>query len=189
VSDSDNNFSQKLLKKISVRLDHVSENYENIRELPKYIKLIDSKSYKNPSEYGHPIEWLLMGCAGIHAFMIGRVLIHSDMKENSSEQNFYPPIITQNFAHIGMEYTYSQVAIVIVSNKIEECTYNWLKSWCDDHRYFRKVMVSGYEANDIEGISRYIVERLFFPWNSIKSYSNDKIERINLFDSEEDNDD
>lgn len=142
------------------------------KELPYYLNII--KNNKDFPSYGNPIEWCLSGVSGVNAFIVGDVFENSDLLEDLSEKNFFPPLLTKELNALGEEYMYSQIAIVLTGENIDKKTRSWLNQWRDDPRYFRKILVSITVNDAPKDISRKITETFLSPWNSIKSLELDE---------------
>jgi len=178
-------FTRNLYKGITEQFITISNDSNYHSKLPSEIQYIESDM--NTYDYGHPINWVLYGKTGIHGFIIGIITEENQVFDDMSENNYYPPIITQTLSSISPEYSYSQLAIVLVKGKIDTEVDKWLKGWRDDNRYFRKVLLDISEEMDEKLISEKIVNSCFNPWYSIKLTESDK-GVANLFKKEEDED-
>ncbi|RKL64860.1 hypothetical protein CR203_24030 [Salipaludibacillus neizhouensis] len=153
-----------LCELISSENEKNGEFYTTI--LPSKIQALEGK--RTP-EFGHPVNWMISGFAGNHAFVIGDLSSDNIVKDDLTEQNYYPPILTQALASLGSEYVYSQLAIVLLSDDVDVTTLNWVYEWKDDPRYFRKIIVPITGGDKIKNIANQIVGNILFPWSSIKS--------------------
>lgn len=158
---------ESLYNEIEEQFDKNKSHDTYTKELPYHINIIANN--KDFPSYGNPIEWCLSGVAGVNAFIIGDVFEESDLLEDLSEKNFFPPLLTKELNALGEEYMYSQIAIVLMSEEVNERTQSWLNQWRDDPRYFRKILISVLANETPEDISRNITETFLTPWNSIKS--------------------
>lgn len=180
------NLKELLLEEICLEIENLNAENSYHSKLPQSIQLIKKEEeYNNLLVYEHPIDWLLAGYIGVHAFLIGKAINTKKNIKNLSEQNYYPPVVTQNLATQGAEYVYSQIAVVLVEEEIDESISSWLDGWKDDPRYFRKVIVPISINSELKEIANYIIGRVFYPWNSIKSYSDSKDDKLEIFDLEE----
>ncbi|MEW9502160.1 hypothetical protein [Jeotgalibacillus marinus] len=180
--DKYEDFPSELYKGIKKQFNLVSNDSNYHSKLPSEIEYI--KPDTNTYEYGHPIDWFFYGKIGVHGFIIGIITSENEAYDDMSESNYYPPIITQTLASISPEYSYSQLAIVLVKGKISSEVDTWLKNWRDDNRYFRKVLVGLSEEMSINNIVEKVVNTCFNPWYSIKLTRNDN-GIVNLFEEDE----
>ncbi|MFB4166871.1 hypothetical protein [Virgibacillus sp. JSM 102003] len=180
--DKYEDFTSELYKGISKQFTSVSNDPKYHSELPSEIEYI--KVETNTFDYGHPINWVLYGKTGIHGFIIGIITGENQVYDDMSENNYYPPIITQTLSSISPEYSYSQLAIVLVKEEISPEVDTWLKNWRDDNRYFRKVLLDLSDEMDIKNIAEKVVNNCFNPWYSIKLTRNDN-GIANLFEEDE----
>lgn len=180
--DDNEEFVKNLYKILSHKMTMLSNDSHYYSNLPSDIQYISSE--ETVFNYGHPISWELFGKMGIHGFIIGVLTKDSHVSDDMSENNYYPPIVTQTLSSISPEYSYSQIAIVLVLGDIESTVDTWLKDWKDDNRYFRKILLYIPTAMDINTISEKIIGSCFTPWRSIKLIKEDK-ETANVFEEEE----
>lgn len=178
---------------ISGLYEAISSNFEDEKnnkiystQLPNKIQVVKEEESFN---FGHPIKWMFSGYAGNHAFVIGDVFGVNSVQDDHTEQNYYPPILTQTLASLGSEYVYSQLAIVLLEEDASEETVNWLNEWCDDPRYFRKVLVQISSDDETKMVGKQIVENILFPWNSIKSSPLSNTVIAEVFNDEEEEED
>lgn len=159
-------FKNTLYKSLSNKMIQLSKDSLYRSRLPNDIQYIKSESFT--VDYGHPIDWELVGKTGVYGFIIGILTKESNVSDDMTENNYYPPIVTQTLASISPEYSYSQIAIVLVIGDLNSQLENWLQDWKDDNRYFRRILIEIPENRDIDDISENIFSTCFTPWRSIK---------------------
>ncbi|SFB37679.1 hypothetical protein SAMN04488072_12122 [Lentibacillus halodurans] len=167
-------FTRSLYNSIKDQFTLVSNDSNYHSKLPSEVEFIESDI--DTYNYGHPINWILYGKTGIHGFIIGIITGKNQVYDDMSENNYYPPIITQTLSSISPEYSYSQLAIVLVKGNVTPEVNTWLKNWKDDNRYFRKILLELPEDMDIKNTAEKVVNTCFNPWYSIKKTKNGEIE-------------
>lgn len=190
VQGGHNMYNAEYVNSLYNALDREIKNkYKETRDystdLPSSLKIIESSYFtKSPETENHPIKWILVGKTGVHAFAVG-IAQNIIISEIASDQDYYPSVITQSLASVGAEYAYSQIAIVIGDNNINNTTAKWISSWVDDNRYFRKVYLNFDNLNNINILSKRIVNSTLLPWGAIKS-TRDTTENYDYFLNEDD---